>query len=52
MHGIDPDGLPGGDAQELAAMLEATRKVPARNLWIEDYRLAEESAKWDGLAQL
>lgn len=52
MAGVDPDGLAGATAQEVAAMAEAMRRVPPRALWVDEYRDAGQEETWEGLARL
>lgn len=50
--GVDPDGLAGDVAQEVAAMAEAMGKAPPRARWIDAYRESEEADAVEGLASL
>lgn len=52
MIGVDPEGLAWDVAMETVAMAEAMRRIPPRDVWIQDYRDEVQSEQLEAIARL
>jgi hypothetical protein len=50
--GVDPDGLPGEIAYEVAFMGEAMKRIPPRFIWVQEYAEEQVDESWEAVARL